>query len=479
MSTSLEAILKERVQSALRQNSESDNIEFKAAQGGMPKEIWKTITAFSNTPGGGLIVFGVKENSRPPRKLEIIGVPDPSSLQEKIISFIEHKIINNSPYDLKILELNNKTLLALVLGETNKESKPCYNSDLGMHRGACIRVGNVNRLITEEELRAFLRYSPAYNYDKSPLVTVNLTHLSTDKVQEFLEKSAKRRGRKYPQNQKLEQVFLNLGIAAQKEDLFSPTLAGYLLFAQDVPQDIEPLSRYIVRCVSYAGKSVSAPIIDQQDVLGTLDQQVDDSMKFLLRNIRTSAKIVGAKREETPEYPELALREIIVNALIHRDYSNTGTYVQVVVFQDRIEISNPGTLPPGVTVENLKMSQFSRNGVIAKIMRDMDYMEEFGRGIDLIYSQMNEWDLVEPLFKNSSNSFKVTLLGTDYTHLNERQIRFWNILQDSNHLTASVAHECFPDVSRATINNDLRKMIDIGLIKAKGSSFNTYYEPEY
>lgn len=202
-------------------------------------------------------------------------------------------------------------------------------------------------------------------------------------------------------------------------------------------------------------------------------------MKFVLRNIHSSAKIVGTKREESYEYPQLALREAIVNALIHRDYSNVGTYVQIAIYQDRIEISNPGTLPPGVTVENLMLSQFSRNAVIARVMRDLDYMEEFGRGINLIYTQMAAAGLVEPLFQNSANSFKVTLLGSVYKGLIERQLKFWHLLQSKRHLTASIAHECFSDLSRPTINADLRKMLDIGLIRQKGMSSSTYYEPEF
>lgn len=471
--------IEESINQALKSNSELNTVEFKDARGGIPGDLWKPITAFSNTPPGGIIVFGVKEVIDGKRKCEVVGGLDLGTLQEKIVSLIEHKITNNVAYSLEKITIQDKDLLVLVLDETNKESKPCYNSDLGMHRGACIRIGNVNRLINEEELRSFLRYSPAYNFDKTILTLFSLKDLSQEKIKEFLEKSAKRRQRQFSNNQPLESLLQNLGLANSKNGIIYPTLAGGIIFSRIQPQDYEPLSRYVVRCVRYSGKSASSKILDQQDIYGTLDQQVDDSLKFVLRNIKTKAKIVGAKREETFEFPELGLREVIVNALIHRDYSNTGTYVQIVIFQDRIEISNPGTLPPGVTVENLKISQFSRNGVIAKIMRDMDYMEEFGRGIDLIYSQMSLSGLVAPLFKNSSNSFKVTLLGDDYNNLNERQLKFWHILQDKNHLTASIAHEYFPHLSRQTINADLKDMVDIGLIGQKGSSSSTYYEPEY
>ena len=464
---------------AIKSNSELSNVEFKDARGGIPTDLWRPITAFSNTPPGGVVVFGVKEVIDGKRKCEIVGGLDLATLQEKIISLIEHKIVNNAPYRLEKISIEKHDLLVLILDETNKENKPCYNVDLGMHRGACIRVGNVNRLINEEELRSFLRYSPAYNYDKTPLLSISLEDLSSEKIKDFLDKSAKRRQRPFPSDQPGEVILQNLGLAVLSDAKIYPTLAGGIIFSKSIPQDFEPLSRYVVRAVRYSGKSASSQIVDQQDVFGTLDQQVDDSMKFVLRNIKTKAKIVGTKREETYEFPQLALREVLVNALIHRDYSNTGTYVQIVIFQDRIEISNPGTLPPGVTVENLKISQFSRNGVIAKIMRDMDYMEEFGRGIDLIYSEMSKNGLVEPLFKNSSNSFKVTLLGDDYNKLNERQLKFWHILQDKNHLTASIAHEYFQNLSRQTINADLKAMVDMGLIRQKGSSSSTYYEPEY
>ena len=128
----------------------------------------------------------------------------------------------------------------------------------------------------------------------------------------------------------------NLGLVVGLAGRYYPTLAGYIIFASGVPQDIEPLSRYVVRCVSYAGKSSASKILDQADIVGPLDQQVEESLKFVLKNIRTKARIVGSKREEYSEYPELALREIIVNALIHRDYSNTGTYVQIAIL--RIEL---------------------------------------------------------------------------------------------------------------------------------------------
>jgi ATP-dependent DNA helicase RecG len=469
--------LRKLVIDALNMSSETDSLEFKDGRQGLYVDLWKPITAFSNSPGGGIIILGIKEEQSP-RELKVVGNLDLDRLQENIVNLMEQRIINKSEYYLRVFECQGHNLLALIISETPRENKPCYFKDLGIDKGACMRAGNTNRQITEEELRAFLRYTPAYNFDKSVIVEISISELSNYKIEAFLEKSAKRTNRQIKNNPD-NTVLKNIGVVSDNNGKILPTLAGVLIFLDRNPQDFESLSRYIIRCVRYGGNSSSSDIIDKSDVFGTLDQQVDEVLKFVLRNIKTEASIVGSKRIERYEYSEIALREVIVNAIVHRDYSNQGTYVQVSVFANRIEISNPGTLPPGVNIENLKNAQFSRNNIIAQIMRDLDYMEEFGRGIDLIYSKMSEWNLMEPLFKNVANVFKVTLFGRDFPNLNERQLRIWDYLQDRNQITAIQATSLFKNVSRTTINYDLKKMVDLELIESKGASNNTYYVPRY
>lgn len=467
----------ELIENALKSNSENSNVEFKDCREGLHKQLWKPVTAFSNSPGGGIIVLGVIENQATKEK-KVVGGLNLDQLQQHIIALLEQKIINKANYEIRIIELQNEKLLVIILSETPRENKPCYFSDLGMDKGACVRVGNTNRQISEEELRSFLSYTPAYNFDKRIVSQASINELDNKKIEEFLNSSAKRKSRSFREAYN-STTLKNIGILLEYEGDSFPTIAGLLIFSKIKPQEYDDLSRYIVRCVRYAGSSASTPIIDTLDIDGTLDNQVDEVLKFIKRNIKTEARIIGSKRIETYEFPELALREVVVNALVHRDYSNKGTYVQIAIYSNRIEVSNPGTLPPGVTIENLKNAQFSRNNVIAQVMRDMDYMEEFGRGIDLIYSQMSEWNLPEPLFKNVSNVFKVTLLDESFRELNTRQVQIWNYLQDKNQITATIAHSLFPEISRQTINNDLKKMQDIDLIEIKGSANNTYYVPRY
>ena len=473
-----DTLLKRYISKAIKRNSESDKLEFKDARGGFPKNIWRAITAFSNSPHGGYILFGIEED-RQKNTIKIVGVNNMAYLQERTADFIINKIKHIGQHNLYPFEYDNKQLLYLKISETQKEKKPCYYNELGLPRGACIRIGNTNRVITDEELRAFLRYSPSYKYDLELISNTTLEMLNEQKIKHFLEESAKRTNRKLLTKFPQYKVLNNLGIVQKRNDKLIPTVGGFLIFSMKKPQSLHAFSRLIIRCIRYAGNNSASDIIDKQDVDGTLDEQIEQVIKFILRNIARKASIEGTKRKEYFEYPKEALREIVVNAIIHRDYQLTGTYTQVNIFSDRIEISNPGTLPPGITIDNLRDAQFSRNEIIARIMADMNYMEEYGRGIDIVYFHMLRRDLVEPLFKNKANAFKVTLLGERYKDLNTRQIKFWYLLQDRGKLTALDAHSYFEDVSRATINSDLKQMVDKQMISRKGSSNNTHYISNY
>jgi len=476
VSLSEEEIIK-IIDKARAHKSETSIIEFKDARGGIPSDLWRAVSAFSHKPKGGLIVFGIAEING---SFRVVGGLRLAILQEKIVSLLNDSMKNVGNYDLKIVQYENTPLLILLIDETPDERKPCYLYNLSLPRGACVREGNTNRVITDEEMRNFIRNNSVFKFDKAKAGNVTGDSLSKEKIEEFLIKSANKAGRGgVVDNKPTKELMINLGIMDEFEDGTFPTVAGFLIFSKDYPQRARSFSRYVIRCVRYNGDSVASPIVDKLDVEGTLDQQIENAQKFILRNIPVSAKIVGTKRVEQYEYPEDAIRELVANSIIHRDYMITETYTQINIFSNRLEISNPGNLPPGITIENIKESQFSRNEIIAQILKDMDYLEEYGRGIDIVFSRMSEWNLLEPIFKNMANTFKVILLGKIFRDLNDRQIAVWNGLQDKKKITSKECRELFPDASRATIGSDLNKLVSIGLIVPHGSSYNTYYEPKY
>jgi len=132
-----------------------------------------------------------------------------------------------------------------------------------------------------------------------------------------------------------------------------------------------------------------------------------------------------------------------------------------------------------VTIENIKTSQVSRNKIIAARLNEMDYMEEYGRGIGIVITKMSEWGLLPPIFKNTSNSFRVILPGEQLSQLNERQLYIWQHLVDNRRITRKEVEGLLPDISAATLRSDLVRMREIGLLNQMGQSSNTYYESSF
>lgn len=459
---------------AEKHGSELPNLELKDARGGIPKDVWKIISAFSHKPGGGIIVFGVKEDRRN-KKIDILGGLELAVLQEKVSNLVSEDMSMTIRPEYHILDYKRKTLLAIVIAECPDQFKPCYYKPVGLPNGSYIRDGIANRKITDAEMRRFIENSERLKYDKQKAEGLSIEDIDTNKVVALLVKRGEETDRRGAPLQVDFNRLRNLGVAEEYKGIQSPTIAGALIFARNKPQQFPSLSRYIIRCVRYKGASVSTDIIDKSDIGGTLDTQIDDMQKFILRNIRLSAQIIGTRRVERYEYPEQAIREIVANAVIHRDYKITGTYTQVNVFEDRIEVFNPGCLPPGVTVENIKDAQASRNEIIAALLKDLDYLEEYGRGIDIVFNKMREWGLLEPLFKNTVNSFKVILPGPKLSRLNERQIKIWEYIAEKERIASRDCDILLPKIPRATINRDLQKLQEIGLIKQMGEARSTYY----
>lgn len=466
------------IKKCIEHNSETNRVEFKDGRGGLPKTTWQTISSFSQKPGGGVIVFGGIDDKKN-RKILLVNLENIAELQEKFSNMNASMSFTIRP-DYHIIEYENKTILAVVIPECPEQFKPCFYKPVGLPNGAYVRDGNTDRRMTEEEVRHLIALSKKLKIDRLQAKDAKLENLSNKKISSFLLKSGERTDRADASNLPVFTVLKNLGIADSFNGVEAPTIGGFLLFAKDNnPQQLPAFSRYVIRCVRYKGFTVSGDIIDKSDIEGTLDYQIDEMQKFVLRNIKKSAHISGTKRLERYEYPEKAIRELLANAVVHRDYQITETYTQVNIFDDRIEIFNPGCLPPGVTIENIKDAQVSRNEVIAGILKDMGHLEEYGRGIDIVFDKMSEWNLMSPIFKNTANSFKVILPGKELSKLNERQIKIWDFLIDNKKITAKDCEKILGDVPRVTINRDLQKMEDMNLIHSVGKSISTYYQMNF
>jgi ATP-dependent DNA helicase RecG len=187
-----------------------------------------------------------------------------------------------------------------------------------------------------------------------------------------------------------------------------------------------------------------------------------------------------------PVFPYFVLRELIVNAVVHRDYSVYGSRILIQLFADRIEFYSPGGFPQGVTAENLREAQRSRNPVIARILHDVKYLEEFGNGVDRIYEEIENYplDLKEPVWKDIGVAVITTLFDPTYkkpietevlSNLNERQKKALNYLRQHKTMTRKEYIRNF-QTTEVTAKRDLTDLARKRLIKMRGSGRSVYYE---
>ncbi len=208
---------------------------------------------------------------------------------------------------------------------------------------------------------------------------------------------------------------------------------------------------------------------------------VDSTEVFLNKHMMVGAKIVGWKRIDLPEYPIEALREAAVNAVIHRDYSRTGESIRVFYYSDRVEVHSPGTLLPGVTVEQMEQGKVVsrlRNPILANLLRDVPgYMERIGSGIRLMLNEMRKMGLPPPQFREMGGEFIVTFRNTPISDTGlvgtapSREDGIQQLMLDA--LPASATSE-IPDKEELTASEQ-RMMTALRYIQEHGTITNREY----
>ena len=355
------------------------------------------------------------------------------------------------------------------------------------------RTGAHNRPLTTPELRRLLLERGEAGYEEQPLADATLADLSQQRIDAYLEHISLR-----PDEAPL-QALLARGCVAPAEPPshlvaddavlastdYRPTVAGMLLFGRD-PQRFLRSAEII--CVRYATEQMSDEF-ERQDITGTLLEQIRQAETFVVNNMRRGMRITGMTHEENTEYPIAVVREAIVNAVAHRDYSIRGEGIRVLMFRDRLEIYSPGRLPGHVTLENLKEERYSRNEAVVAVLSDMGYIERLGYGIDRMIATMDGAGLPEPIFAETAAGFQVVLhsAGDDlvssrpeaqrwpHGFLNERQEMAIAFVQENDRITNSDYQALVPDVSPETIRRDLADLVAKNLLIRIGTKRATYY----
>jgi len=431
----------------------------------------RAAAAMANTDGGH-VLLGVRDDGA------ILGVQIGAQTRERVVQAITD---NTDPIlypSVEYVDLDGKTVIVVTVSRS--EDKP------HLVRGrAYKRVGAADVQMSRAEYERLLRDRPGAEYDGQVVAQATEDDVAWDKVERYLVLRERVTGRRVtipPQ-----QVLQARGCLVEADGTLRPTVAGLLLFGAD-PQTF--LSRSYITVVRFRGQNSAHGYYDRRDLMGTLPEMVDAAETYLWEHIQHGGRVRGLRREDLHEYPRPALRECLVNAVAHRDYSIRGSRIIVSMFEGRIEFNSPGPLPWPVTVENILEQQYSRNPRIVRVLFEMGYIEEIGMGLDNVYRWLAEAGQPEPALRDTGGSFIITLYGLDMERalaeerakvmdlarlgLNERQQGAIVYLREQERITNREYRSLF-EVSYDTAYRDLRDLLEKGLVKRQGKGRATYY----
>ena len=389
-----------------RQKAEGQIIEVKAAEKGCPHKLYDTLSSFSNQDVGGTIVFGIDEK----QNFALVGVYDLQELQKNVT-----EQCNQMEPPVRAVfttaEIDGKNVCSAEIPGVDLSERPCYYKGRGRSKGSYIRVGDADLPMTDYELYSYEAFRKHLHDDERPVERATMSTLDAMQIQSYiLQKKLERPGfAQLPEEQAME--MLNVTRNGM------PTLAAVMNFCV-YPQGYLP--QLAITAVVVPGTEigqhdgVDSRFLDNKRIEGTIKTMVDDAITFCKRNMKVQTIIDPntGKRKDRTEYPIEAIREAVLNALIHRDYSHLteGTPVQINFFTDRLEIHSPGSLYGRMTVEQLGLSRPDlRNPALAVMTEVLVGAENRYSGIPTIRREMAAHNLPEPVFENRRNEFVVIL----------------------------------------------------------------------
>lgn len=426
-----------------------------------------TLAGMANTRGG-VILLGIA-----PRSGQVQGLRDAAGSIDKVF---QAALLNDPPLVLPVPQL-------LQVGSTHSEvlwisvppGLPSVYSVEGRFFG---REGRQTNPLPAARLRELLVERGAVQFESRLHPAAELSDLDPDQVQAYVEALGLPLADPH-------QILLQRGCLKRVEGRLKPSYAALLLFGR-YPQQWVPNATILA--ARFSGPAIGDRFI-KQDIAGTLPQQLEKAEAFAREHLRSVVRLVGLKRQETPEYPLEAVRELLVNAVAHRDYNLQGDNIHLNLFSDHLDVQSPGMLPGPVNLGNLLEARFSRNAVIVQVLSDLGYVERLGYGLDRVVRVMRQNNLPPPDFSESAGCFKVTLSGNmisaesdlpDLTiyeemNLNPRQQLALGYLVSNRRISSSIYQEICPDVHAETLRRDLVDLVNRGVLLKIGDKRATYY----
>lgn len=429
---------------------ESKNVEFKVQRPKDSSKYMKTVVAFSNGHGG-CIVFGVDDTS-----LEVVGIP-----KEKVFSEIDAitTAISDSCETVVIPDVYLQTIddKTIIIAEISAgKQRPYYIKSMGIKEGTFIRVSGTTRH-ADRELAAEMYYEDeGRSYDK---VICRDRTVSDEEIEELCR-------------QMKEVAIANAKSEVQKEavkDVTKNVLLSWGLLAEAEDGSIQPTNGYVflrgedyflsqIQCGMFKGNTRSV-FVDKREYDGPLWKQIDEAFQFVLRNIHLGARLNGIYRQDIYELPPDSIRELIINAVMNCSFLQSS-HIQVAIYDNRLEITSPGGLMPGVTLDKMKEGYSKiRNRALAHAFLYMNLIEAWGSGIPKLMKNMQDYGLQEPEFLDMDTDLRINLYrNTENVQLGTTQATQATQVAPS---TTQVSQNIIRDDIQTVIGDEDKKILEI------------------
>lgn len=452
--------LKKLALDIITRKAESQTIELKAAVSGCPTRLFDTLSSFSNQDDGGIIIFGIDEKA----DYTVKGVYDAQDLQKKVTE--QCKQMEPPVRALfTMCEMDGKTIVSAEIPGVDISERPVFYRGVGRIKGSYIRVGESDEPMSEYEIYSYEAFRKRTRDDIRTVDNAKFQMVDEARLASYFT-AVKRERRNLADNVSESQILELMGITVDG----TPTLAGLMTFSK-YPQSYFP--QLCITAVSLPGTEQGtvgedgARFIDNQRITGAIPDMLEEAVEFVRKNSRTKTIIDDSgHRADKPEYPIKAVREAILNALVHRDYSihTENTPIRIEMYRDRMEITNSGGLYGKITIDALgKARPETRNAALANMLELLKITENRYSGIPTMRTEFLNAGLPAPIFSVLHGEFKVVMKNGYYAanmSLPDAIVEFCSIPRTRAEIIA------FTGKSRTyTMTKLVQPLIDAGAIK--------------
>ena len=378
---------------------ESKNVEFKESLPEKSIKYMKSVVAFANGTGG-KIIFGIADKTR-----EVVGF-DKEDVFKKMDAIANAVSDSCEPAiipDITLQTVDGKTVIVVEISEGRQ--RPYYIKALGREGGVYVRVAGTTRLADEYMVKELLFEGSNRYYDQALCTGLNITDEDIDALCKAMKEQAVKNAHNEEQKASIKDVgrqqLRSWGVLIERDGKDYPSNAFAILAGNGG-------LHVATQCGVFKG-TTKAVFVDRREYTGPLWKQIDEAFQFVLRNIHLGATIVGVYRQDIYEIPTDAIRELIINAMVHRCYLDHGP-IQVAVYDNRLEITSPGKLPMGQTLERMKEGYSKiRNEALAHAFSYMNLIEHWGSGIPRIIEKVKAAGLREPEFIGGEVDLRINI----------------------------------------------------------------------